>query len=62
MNISTRMEVLTDDQVLIGGFIITGNDPKKVVLRAIGPSLAGVRVLPIRWLILSSSCTGPTDH
>ena len=41
MNISTRMEVLTDDQVLIGGFIITGNDPKEVVLRAIGPSLAG---------------------
>ena len=35
------MEVLTDDQVLIGGFIITGNDPKKVVLRAIGPSLGG---------------------
>ncbi len=35
------MEVLTDDQVLIGGFIITGNDPKEVVLRAIGPSLAG---------------------
>ncbi len=41
LNISTRMEVLTDDQVLIGGFIITGNDPKEVVLRAIGPSLAG---------------------
>lgn len=34
------MEVRTGDQVLIGGFIITGNDPKKVVLRAIGPSLA----------------------
>ena len=41
LNISTRMEVLTDDQVLIGGFIIGGNDPKKVILRAIGPSLAG---------------------
>ncbi len=41
LNISTRMEVRTDDQVLIGGFIITGNDPKKVILRAIGPSLAG---------------------
>ena len=35
------MEVRTDDQVLIGGFIIGGNDPKKVILRAIGPSLAG---------------------
>jgi hypothetical protein len=40
LNISTRMEVRTGDQVLIGGFIITGNDPKQVVLRAIGPSLA----------------------
>ena len=39
LNISTRMEVRTDAQVLIGGFIITGNDPKEVVLRAIGPSL-----------------------
>ena len=62
LNISTRMEVLTDDQVLIGGFIITGNDPKKVVLRAIGPSLGQASVSPIRWLTPCSSCTGPTDH
>ena len=41
LNISTRIEVRTDDQVLIGGFIITGDAPKEVVLRAIGPSLAG---------------------
>ena len=41
LNISTRMEVRTGDQALIGGFIITGNAPKRVVLRAIGPSLAG---------------------
>ncbi|MBA2435984.1 MAG: right-handed parallel beta-helix repeat-containing protein [Chthoniobacterales bacterium] len=39
LNISTRMQVLTGDQVLIGGFIITGTDPKMVILRAIGPSL-----------------------
>jgi hypothetical protein len=38
-NISTRLSVQTDDNVLIGGFIITGNQPKKVILRAIGPSL-----------------------
>ena len=41
LNISTRMEVRTDAQVLIGGFIITGNAPKELVLRAIGPSLGG---------------------
>ena len=39
LNISTRLNVLTDDNVLIGGFIITGSDPKKVIVRAIGPSL-----------------------
>jgi hypothetical protein len=39
LNISTRMRVLTGDNVLIGGFIITGVAPKKVILRGIGPSL-----------------------
>jgi hypothetical protein len=33
------MRVLTDDNVGIGGFIITGSVPKHVLLRAIGPSL-----------------------
>jgi hypothetical protein len=39
LNISTRLRVQTGDNVLIGGFIITGNDPKQVIVRAIGPSL-----------------------
>jgi hypothetical protein len=38
-NISTRERVGTGENVLIGGFIITGDQPKTVVLRAIGPSL-----------------------
>ena len=38
-NLSTRGNVGTGDDVLIGGFIITGNDDKQVVLRATGPSL-----------------------
>jgi plastocyanin len=44
LNISTRVHVQTGENVLIGGFIVTGNAPKKVILRAIGPSLtqAGV--------------------
>jgi len=37
-NISTRLRVETDDNVLFGGFIITGTQPKKVIVRAIGPS------------------------
>lgn len=39
-NISTRVAVQTGDNVLIGGFIITGTDPKNVVIRGIGPSLS----------------------
>jgi hypothetical protein len=38
-NISTRLRVETGDNVLIGGFIITGAEPKEVLMRAIGPSL-----------------------
>lgn len=44
LNISTRTQVLTVDKVLIGGFIITGSDPMRVIIRGIGPSLNGVGV------------------
>jgi len=39
-NISTRSLVQTVDNVMIGGFIITGSGQKNVIVRAIGPSLA----------------------
>lgn len=39
LNISTRAFVQTGDDVLIGGFIVTGSDAKQVILRALGPSL-----------------------
>lgn len=39
LNISTRLRVETGDNVMIGGFIITGATPKKVVIRGMGPSL-----------------------
>jgi Matrixin len=39
-NISTRTKVGVGDNVLIGGFIINGTQSKRVILRAIGPSLA----------------------
>ncbi len=38
-NISTRLRVETGDNVLIAGFIVSGTGQKKVVLRALGPSL-----------------------
>jgi hypothetical protein len=60
LNVSTRLRVLTGDNALIGGFIVTGHAPKKVIIRAIGPSLAvfgipGVLANPVLEL------HGPSD-
>ncbi|MEY2565464.1 MAG: hypothetical protein QOH88_3657 [Verrucomicrobiota bacterium] len=38
-NVSSRLRVETGDQALFAGFIITGTQPKKIIIRAIGPSL-----------------------
>jgi uncharacterized protein (DUF1800 family) len=38
-NISTRGHILTDDNIMIAGFIIRGDEPKRVILRVRGPSL-----------------------
>ena len=40
-NISTRVKVGVNDNVLIGGFIVAGSQPKTVLFRATGPSLVG---------------------
>ena len=40
LNISTRMRALTGENVLIGSFIITGPEDKRVIIRGIGPSLS----------------------
>ena len=40
MNISTRGQVLTGNDVMIGGFVVQGESPKTVVVRGRGPSLA----------------------
>jgi hypothetical protein len=49
LNISSRARVQTADNVLIGGFIISGTDPKQVLMRAIGPTLkVGVTPIPGR--------------
>ena len=39
VNLSTRMRVETGERVLIAGFIISGNAPKRLALRGLGPSL-----------------------
>jgi hypothetical protein len=38
-NISTRSFVQTGENVMIGGFIVEGSGPKRVIIRAIGPEL-----------------------
>lgn len=40
VNISTRGLVLTGDSVMIGGFIVSGNASKTVLIRGFGPTLA----------------------
>jgi hypothetical protein len=44
LNISTRGRVDADEHVMIGGLIVTGASPQKIIVRAIGPSLAGAGV------------------
>jgi len=69
VNISTRLEVGTGDNVLIAGFIVTGNAPKKLVIRAIGPSLKvngvpipGAMQDPILELHDSAGLLGTNDN
>jgi hypothetical protein len=38
-NVSTRSFVQTGDNVMIGGVIVQGTEPKRVIIRAIGPEL-----------------------
>ena len=64
INLSTRMRILTGDAVGIGGFIITGEVPKRVIIRAIGPSLSRFGLLgflldPVLTLHSSSAAMEP---
>lgn len=57
-NISTRLPVGTGNNILIAGFQVTGNAPKQLVVRALGPSLAQfglTNVLPDTTLELHDS-------
>jgi hypothetical protein len=52
-NLSTRGTVSIGDNVLIGGFIVTGAEPKTILLRALGPSLGRFGVShPVRDPVL----------
>ena len=45
-NMSTRGFVQTGDNVMIGGLILAGSAPRRVIVRAIGPSL-NVQGVPV---------------
>ena len=60
VNISTRLPVGTGQDVLIGGFIIQGPTPKRVIIRAIGPSSPVAGALQDPTLELVESATGRT--
>ena len=66
LNISTRMAVQSGDNVLIGGFIITGTDPKNIFIRGIGPSLgsgvAGALADPTLELHQGSATLATNDN
>jgi cyclophilin family peptidyl-prolyl cis-trans isomerase len=49
VNVSTRLQVGTGDNALIGGFIMRGPSPKRLVIRGIGPStgLSGALADPV---------------
>ncbi|MGI8957854.1 MAG: DVUA0089 family protein [Chthoniobacterales bacterium] len=40
LNLSARLAVGTEENVLIGGLIVTGTEAKQVVVRGLGPSIA----------------------
>lgn len=44
IDVATRAFVGTGDEVLIGGFVIYGLEPKRVLVRGVGPTLVGYGV------------------
>ncbi|MEY2495869.1 MAG: hypothetical protein QOJ45_2361 [Verrucomicrobiota bacterium] len=44
LNVATRSRVEPGDHALIAGFIVSGTEPKKIIVRGIGPSLSNFGV------------------
>ena len=54
LNLSARLNVGTDENVLIGGLIVDGIDSKQVIIRGIGPSLT------INGIAVANALADPT--
>ena len=67
INVSTRGRVETGANIMIGGFVIGGTAPKKVLVRAIGPSLASsgvpnVLADPVLYLFQGPNSIASNDN
>lgn len=67
VNISARGSVETGENVLISGFIVTGNDSKPVIIRALGPTLTNFGVAdalqdPVLGLLSNTSIMTSNDN
>jgi uncharacterized protein YkwD len=62
-NVSTRLPAAADPNALIAGFILTGTQAKKVIVRAIGPSLniPGQLANPTLELFSGNTLLGSND-
>jgi len=63
-NISSRLRVEKGDNVLIAGFIVTGARPKRLMVRALGPSIpvAGVLADPRLEIYKGSTLVATNDN
>ena len=67
INVATRAFVGTGDQVLIGGFVVAGAQPKELLIRAAGPALAGFGVTgaladPVLRIYASGAVAAENDN
>ena len=67
MNLSARGEAGLGDRMLIAGFVINGSSPKKVLVRAVGPTLGGFGVSgtladPILRIVQGSTVVRENDN
>lgn len=61
LNVSTRLNTGEGEQTLIAGFIITGDAPKNILIRGLGPSLPLDGALPLSVLTLYDQAGNEID-
>jgi len=66
-NLSTRAEVGTGDNIIIAGFVVTGSQSKRILVRAVGPELnrfgvAGTLADPVLKVISDAGPVAENDN